>query len=320
MLKWTREERSTAGAARRHQFVSSSPIVHVKKKVRMSIEEPADVLQDLEKETGTYTAIETCQQDTSKNKTTERMKETLVFGLGKKERSRATVQDIDLIVHGKEDEEMSLINTRLEARTKDCRVNYVRLYLQGANRKEGVDEKKKNAGKRLGEAHQKRLVNQAEATQTLATNEMNKVANLAAEKLLQSQAVQATDFQEPPLKRTGHSADVRTSCPWEIHLTSQQLERSKKPNSLWRSSKAMRKCGRPTIVKGSKMLPMGPLRCYSREMIKVEQKWAREVGEGGGYVGGFIDDVLNGERLMVDRPTKEFAYYTLRLQVCFRKM
>ena len=47
-------------------------------------------------------------------------------------------------------------------------------------------------------------------------------------------------------------------------------------------------------------------------MIKVEQKWAREVGEGGGYVGGLIDDVVNWERLLVDRPAKEFAYYTLR--------
>ena len=102
MLKWTSEERSTAGAARQHQFVSSSLIVHVKKVVRMSIEEPADVLQDLEKETGTYTAIDTCQQDTSKNKTTERVRETLLSGLGK-EKSQATAQDIDAIVHGKED-------------------------------------------------------------------------------------------------------------------------------------------------------------------------------------------------------------------------
>ena len=153
MLKWTREERSTAGAARRHQFVSSSPIVHVKKKVGMSIEEPAD---DLEKETGTYTAIDTCQQDTSKNKTTERVRETLLFGLGK-EKSQATAQDIDPIVHGKEDEEMSLINTRFAARAKDCKVNDARLSLQGANRIEGVEGTKKNAGKRLGEA-QKRPV------------------------------------------------------------------------------------------------------------------------------------------------------------------
>ena len=66
---------------------------------------------------------------------------------------------------------------------------------------------------------------------------------------------------------------------------------------------------------------MGPLRCYAREMIKVEQGWAREVGESGGYVGGFIDDVVGGERLVVDRPVKEFAYFTLRLRrVYFRRM
>ena len=59
---------------------------------------------------------------------------------------------------------------------------------------------------------------------------------------------------------------------------------------------------------------MGPLRCYAREMIKVEQGWAREVGESGWYVGGFIDDVVGGERLVVDRPVKEFAYFTLRLR------
>jgi len=227
----------------------------------------------------------------------------LLFGLGK-EKSQATAQDIDPIVHGKEDEDMSLINTRFAARATDCKVDNARLSLQGANRKEGVEGAKKNADKRLKEA-QKRLVKQAEATQSLATKEMDKVANL------QSQAVQATDFQVPPLKRARRSADVRTSCPWEIDLTSQQLER-KKPKSLWRSSEAMRKSGRPTNVKGSKMLPMGPLRCYSREMIKVEQKWTREVGEGGGYVGGFIDDVVNGERLIVEGPAKEFAFYTLR--------
>ena len=84
----------------------------------------------------------------------------------------------------------------------------------------------------------------------------------------------------------------------------------------------MRKSCEPTPVKGSKskMLPMGPLGCYSRERIKVERKWTREVGEGGVYVGGFIDDVENGERLLVDRPLKEFEYWTLRLKVCFRKM
>ena len=84
------------------------------------------------------------------------------------------------------------------------------------------------------------------------------------------------------------------------------------PKPTWRSSEVMRRSGRPINVQGSKMLPMGPLRCYARETIKVEQ-----VGEGGGLVGGFIDDVVNGERLVVDRPVKEFAYYTLRLKVLF---
>ena len=42
-----------------------------------------------------------------------------------------------------------------------------------------------------------------------------------------------------------------------------------------------------------------------------------QVGEGGGLVGGFIDDVINGERLVMDRRAKEFAYYTLRLKVLF---
>ena len=74
----------------------------------------------------------------------------------------------------------------------------------------------------------------------------------------------------------------------------------------------MRRSGRPSNVQGSKMLPMGPLRCYARETIKVEQ-----VGEGGSLVGGFIDDVVNGERLVVYRPVKEFTYYTLRLKVLF---
>ena len=66
---------------------------------------------------------------------------------------------------------------------------------------------------------------------------------------------------------------------------------------------------------------MGPLRFYAREMIKVEQGWAREVGESGRYVGGSIDDVVDGERLVVDRPVKEFAYFTLRLRrAYFRRM
>ena len=44
LLKWAPEERATAGEALQHKFVS---IVHAKK-VRMSIEEPVDILQDLD--------------------------------------------------------------------------------------------------------------------------------------------------------------------------------------------------------------------------------------------------------------------------------
>ena len=65
---------------------------------------------------------------------------------------------------------------------------------------------------------------------------------------------------------------------------------------------------------------MGPLRFYAREMIKVEQGWARELGESGRYVGGFIDDVVDRERLVVERPVKEFAYFTLRLKVYCRRL
>ena len=32
----------------------------------------------------------------------------------------------------------------------------------------------------------------------------------------------------------------------------------------------------------------------------------RELGRRGGYVGGFIDDVVKGKRIVVDRPAKEF--------------
>ena len=40
-------------------------------------------------------------------------------------------------------------------------------------------------------------------------------------------------------------------------------------------------------------------------------------GQGRKVLGGFIDDVVNGERILVERPSKEFAYSTLRLGVSF---
>ena len=130
--------------------------------------------------------------------------------------------------------------------------------------------------------------------------------------------VQDFDLPRPSSKRARRSTEVRTSCPWEVDPTSRQIEPPFK--AKWRTSEEMRKSGRLTNVKGSKMIPIGPLRCYAREMIKVEKGWARELGESGKYVGGFIDDVVDGERLVVERPVKEFAYFTLRLKFYFHRM
>ena len=181
-----------------------------------------------------------------------------------------------------------------------CKVNVVRQN-QEAQKKEGKGREKERDKKRLSKA-----LKQAETEQPLISMGIGKVVKFTAEKMVSS-SFQAADVQGPPSKRARRSAEVRSSCPWQVDLMLDM------PKPTWRSSEVMRKSGRPINVKGSKMLPMGPLRCYARETIKVEQ-----VGGGGGLVGGFIDDVVNGERLVVDRPVKEFAYYTLRLVVLFR--
>merc|ERR1712013_199325 len=164
-----------------------------------------------------------------------------------------------------------------------------------AKEKEGKGREKKRYRNRLSKA-----LKQAETEQPLMSMEIGKVVKFTAEEMMSS-SFQAADLQGPPSKRARRSAEVRSSCPWEVNL---MLEL---PKPSWRSSEVMRRSGRPSNVQGSKMLPMGPLRCYARETIKVEQ-----VGDGGGLVGGFIDDVVNGERLVVYRPVKEFTYYTLR--------
>ena len=163
---------------------------------------------------------------------------------------------------------------------------------QEAKKREGKGREKERDKKRLSGA-----LKQAETEQT--------VVKKTSEKMMSS-SFQAADSQGPPSKRARRSAEVLSSCPWQVDL---MLEL---PKPTWNSSEVMRKSGRPSNAQGSKMLPMGPLRCYARETIEVEQ-----VGEGRGLGGGFIDDVVNGERLVVDRPVKEFAYYTLRLVVLF---
>ena len=288
LLRWRREERATAGEALQHDFFSKSAVVH-SKKVKMSIEEPADIMQDLDMVVSGN--VETSEQVVRVNETTEGVKAPKLVELGKKERLQSKVGNIDLVAKGKESEEMPLNQVAEEI----CKVNVVRQN-QEAKKKEGKGREKKRYRNRLSKA-----LKQAETEQPLISMEIGKVVKFTAEEMMSS-SFQAADVQGPPSKRARRSAEVRSSCPWDADL----------PKPTWRSSEVMRKSGRPINVKGSKMLPMGPLRCYARETIKVEQ-----VGEGGGLVGGFIDDVVNGERLVVDRPVKEFAYYTLRLKVLF---
>ena len=288
LLRWRREERATAGEALQHDFFSKSAVVH-SKKVKMSIEEPADIMQDLDMVVSGN--VETSEQVVRVNETTEGVKAPKLVELGKKERLQSKVGNIDLVAKGKESEEMPLNQVAEEI----CKVNVVRQN-QEAKKKEGKGREKKRYRNRLSKA-----LKQAETEQPLISMEIGKVVKFTAEEMMSS-SFQAADVQGPPSKRARRSAEVRSSCPWDADL----------PKPTWRSSEVMRKSGRPINVKGSKMLPMGPLRCYARETIKVEQ-----VGEGGGLVGGFIDDVVNGERLVVDRPVKEFAYYTLRLVVLF---
>ena len=304
LLKWTPEERATVGKALQHKFVSKTSIVHAKK-VRMSIEEPVDILQDLDK-IKMNTTIDPPHQDVMAKKTTESLKEPML--VDKEERARLHIEGIDHVVHEAEEGERSLKSTQFTKRITDCQVNVGGL-IQEANIRKGKNRDKKNASKRLCPATKKGLVKQTAGEKwPLITKEIGVIEKS------ETSCVQELEFPGPSSKRAR-----RSSCPWELDPTSRQLESPFK--AKWRTSQEMRRSGRPTNVKGSKLLPMGPLRCYAREMIKVEQGWAREVGESGGYVGGFIDDVVGGERLVVDRPVKEFAYFTLRLRkVYFRRM
>ena len=299
MLRWRPEERVTAARALLHEFLSERSFVH-SKTVRMSIVEPADILQDLDKKMRMDADVTTFEHVARLNETSKSVKAPMLVELANKERPGSSVGNIDLVAHSNiVNEERPL--TQVAERVKNCEVNVVR-QIKEAHKKggKGRGRERKNDRKRLSEG-----VKQDDVDQHLIIRKNGKVVKLTAEKMTSS-SDQAGDLQGPPFKRARRSAEVRSSCPWEVDL---MLEL---PKPTWRSSEVMRKSGRPMNVKGSKMLPMGPLRCYARETIKVEQ-----VGEGGGLVGGFIDDVVNGERLVMDRRAKEFAYYTLRLKVLF---
>ena len=57
------------------------------------------------------------------------------------------------------------------------------------------------------------------------------------------------------------------------------------------------------------MVPMGKLKFYSKEIIKVGKMFG---GRRGGVDGGFIDDVVDGTRLVAKRSAKDLTYFTLR--------
>ena len=76
LLKWTPEERATAGEALQHKFVSKTSIVHAKK-VRLSIEESVDILQDLD-QIKMYTATAPPHQDVLSKEATVSLKEPML--------------------------------------------------------------------------------------------------------------------------------------------------------------------------------------------------------------------------------------------------
>ena len=233
----------------------------------MSIEEPVDILQDLD-QIEMNTTIDPPHQDVLAKKTTESLREPML--VDKEERARLHMEGIDHVVHEAEEGERSLNSNRFTKRIRDCQVNVVGL-IQKANIRKGKNRDKKNAAKRLCEATKKRLVKQTAGERWPLIIKENGVTEKS-----ETSCVQEFEFPGPSSKRARRSTDVRTSCPWELDPTSRQIESPFK--AKWKASQEMRKSGRPTNVKGSKLLPMGPLRCYAREMIKVEQGWAREVG------------------------------------------
>ena len=157
LLRWRPEERATACEALQHEFVSKSAVVH-SKKVRMSIREPADILQDPDKVM--YGNVETSEQVARVNETTEGVKAPMLVELGKKERPRSTVGNIDLVAKGRGNGERPLN----QAAEEICKVDVVRQN-QEAKKKEGKGREKERDKKRLSGA-----LKQAETEQTVVKN------------------------------------------------------------------------------------------------------------------------------------------------------
>ena len=164
---------------------------------------------------------------------------------------------------------------------------------------------KQLAAKKQSEAAKKYLEEQARVKQASTPKGAGNGKRSPGEKSIVSPAVDADNCQAPPFKRVRRTEEARAS-PRKYELTSPESANSR---SLWTSSEVMRLKGRPTNPKGSRMVPMGKLKFYSKEMIKVGKMYG---GRRGGVDGGFIDDVVDGDRLVAKRSAKDLAYFTLR--------
>ena len=169
---------------------------------------------------------------------------------------------------------------------------------------------KQLAAKKQSEAAKKYLEEQARVKQASTPKGAGNGKRLPGEKSIVSPAVDADNCQAPPFKRVRRSEEARAS-PRKYMYEQYELTSPESANSqsLWKSSEVLRLKGRPTNAKGCKMVPMGKLKFYSKEIIKVGKMFG---GRRGGVDGGFIDDVVDGTRLVAKRSAKDLTYFTLR--------
>ena len=169
---------------------------------------------------------------------------------------------------------------------------------------------KQLAAKKQSEAAKKYLEEQARVKQASTPKGAGNGKRSPGEKSIVSPAVDADNCQAPPFKRVRRSEEARAS-PRKYMYEQYELTSPESANSqsLWKSSEVLRLKGRPTNAKGCKMVPMGKLKFYSKEMIKVGKMYG---GRRGGVDGGFIDDVVDGDRLVAKRSAKDLTYFTLR--------
>ena len=154
-----------------------------------------------------------------------------------------------------------------------------------------------------------------------------RVGKSLAEKRSQLQNIDngnAGTTQGPPFKRPRRSDEARAS-PRKLEHVSPQA--ASVPTSRSRiisgevvqlSSEVLRERGRPVNPKKTKMTPLGPWSCVGR--LRFFEKAAIKAGRGVGVDGGFIEDVKEGVRLVVERSAKDISYQALRLMKLTRSI